>query len=234
MNQILRILGLPVKARLRLLDCWEVSDSVVGKHIVFSASRSTRGAYLEVDQRIVRGEFLDVKTPADAVKFFKRFGPFQRKNSGLNLSFTEVANDVQFAALQYYQSFFRTFIETPVPECFEPDKDAPPGKRLHQTMLHAAPRPIFTVELGHVRYKEHKHPSPYLQQYADDVLSAVYNSIYIDKMAGARGGICEKCEKVFLSYSDRPARFCSKKCGNAARQSERRKKAKLEKGDTNG
>jgi hypothetical protein len=121
------------------------------------------------------------------------------------------------------QHQFREFIETPSPECFERDENASLRTRISQSLFHSGPSPVFTVELGHVRYKGYKHPSPFLQQYADDVFSAVYNSIYIDKMAGARAGICERCEKVFLSHSDRPARFCCKKCGNAFRQSARRK-----------
>jgi hypothetical protein len=234
MNQILRICGLPVKARLRWFDGWKISKRVEGKHLLFSASRSTRGQELEIDQRVVRDKFLAIKTPADASRFFTQFGPFQRMHDASNLSHTEVAHDMQFAALQALQRDFQWFVETPMPECFAQDKKAPSAARAHQALLHYGPRPLFTVELGHVRYKDYKHPSPYLQQYAVDVRSAVYNSIYIEKMAGARGGICEKCEKVFLSYSDRPARYCSKRCGNAARQSERRKRARNNSGGTNG
>jgi hypothetical protein len=239
MNKILRIGGLPVKARHRRLDSWEISERVNGKQIVFSASRSTRGEESEIGQRVVRDAFLGIKTPADALKFFKKFGPFQRQGDSLSLQFKnrlheENAPEVQFASVQILQLDFRKFIETPSPECFQSDINDSIFEKYHRFLLHAAPRPTFTVELGHVRYKDCKFPSPYLQQYSDDVFSAIYTSIYIEKMAGAGGAICGKCDKVFLFYSDKPALFCSRKCGNAARQAQVRARKKAPREVTNG
>ena len=71
-----------------------------------------------------------------------------------------------------------------------------------------------------MRPRETKYPSPFLQQVAIDVESAIYNSIYIEKMAGLRGGICERCDKVFLAKTDKPKRFCGERCAASKRQAD--------------
>jgi hypothetical protein len=221
-NEILRIGGLPVKARLVTTKNWEIVQRKEGKHIWFSAKRSAKDELFEVQQTFVRDEFFSVKTPDEAAAFFRKFGPFQREEGASYRSSTESAIKVQFAALLKYQEWWTEFIKTPSPECFTE------WLGMHEFMVfQIAPKPNFTAEMGHVRKGSTKYPSPYLRQYSYDVATAIHNSIYIEKMAGLRGAICERCEKVFLSNSDRPRRFCTRKCADSARQSAWRKDKRL-------
>lgn len=223
MNQILSISGLPVMARLRRTDSWEVTMRKVGKDLIFSANRSTPGELEEITQSVVRDHFMAVDSPDSALAFFKQHGPFQRQEGATDLSPTERALDVSFATLERHKDLWRSFISDPVPECFQSPATQVTGMDLFaqvDRLLYVTRRsPEFTVELGHVRISgDDKAPSPFLRQVANCVEDAIFNSIYIDKMAGLRGTVCERCGVAFLSDSDKPKRFCTPICANAARQ----------------
>jgi hypothetical protein len=229
MNEILKIAGLPVKARLETTKNWQIAQRQEGRHVWFSAKRRSRGEIWEIQQTFVREQFFSIETPDHAEEFFRSFGPFQRKENASDRTHIETANDVQFSALMKYKEWWTKFIETPSPECFTEWSGW--GQFFAVQCL---PSPSFTVEMGHVRKGATKYPSPYLRQYSYDVRAAVHSSIYIDKMAGLRGAICESCPKVFLSNTDKPRRFCSKKCADRARQKDWRNRNKKPASSVNG
>ena len=120
MNQILKIAQLPVKERLRRLDSWDVDASKQGKHVVFSASRTTRGKEWEISsKRTPMQKFLDIRTSDQALTFFQKFGPFQRVKGATNEQAKEDAipppihndREIPGALPRFHQS-------APVPQCF--------------------------------------------------------------------------------------------------------------------
>ena len=230
MNKVLKIGGLPVKAKLERVNSWKVTMRECGKHVVFSFERDAPGESQELSQRPVREAFMAIDSPVAAFTFFEKYGPFQRKSQEPSRGRTEAAHDVQFAVVQEYQELWRAFIADPAPECFRDrrvDLTSPAAdKEMHELLAIAAhERPRFTVEMGHDSINGTKVPAPFLEQRAFDVETAVYNSIYIDKMAGLKGAMCARdgCQEVFLSDSDKPRRFCTDRCSNAHRQQQYRK-----------
>ncbi len=222
-----------MRAVHRKVNSWRVTQESTGAGVAFLLSRTEHGESFDIAQTVVREAFLAIRNHHDSLAFFEKFGPFSGRTEASDHKQTE-NSECTFATIESYQEDFRKFIETPSPECFQANPDAPLAEKIHQTMFHAGPLPIFTVRLGHVRVNTFKQPSPFLEQVSYDVVSAIYASIYIDKMAGALGGLCQRCEKPFLIHSDRPASFCSKKCGNAARQARKRWLKKQEESEKNG
>jgi len=220
MNEILKIAGAPVKIRLHSTDSWKVTMREEGKHIVFSTSRQSRGNPWALDPHPVRDAFMKIASPEDALALLQEFGPFQRVDPRLPFGSKETARDVQFAVLMKFQKLWREYITMLTPEFVErvsAERELTRDGFFEALMFRGHPLPHATPRLGYVKVHGEKIPAPYLDIVSGDVETAIFDSIYIDKVAGLRGGVCKKCGNTFLVPSDK-REFCKTTCADAYRQ----------------
>ncbi len=206
-----KIGGLPVRASLYSVDAWTVRTLKRNGEPVFSISRAVLPSRIKTNAWTVRDQFMSVDDPKGAAMLLSRFGPLTRANPKLH-SFpaTETAK-LSWADFLRSKSFMLQFMLEKTPECFSVDKVDLMTKGGWDTLLRKASyqSPNFTLQMGHVPSGSGPEPAPYLDLTALDIFSAVYGSIYIDKMRGLAGRVCERedCSNTFLSTDPRK-RFC--------------------------
>ena len=222
----LKIAGLPIKARLYTRDFWTVRAAEDGEETTFTVAGAEVGTEVSINVWAVRERFLGLNGSKQVTAFLKRCGPLQSEPRVSKASTTEVT----LSTIRQYQGWFRDFIrqETPKWKNFHmPGRDF--RENLARNLALNYTSPVFKLEMGHATVKGLKVPAPYLNLEAFDVSEAVYASIYLDKMRGLRGGVCERegCNNTFLTTDPRK-RFCDvipgrTDCGAVVRMRESRR-----------
>ncbi len=229
----LKVSGLPVRARLYVLGTWDFRAARKGKDINFTIERASVGdTSLAINAWTVRERFLSIATWQDALRFVKKHGPFSRADEECGRPSEKETCTFNFESVQKYQESFRHFIEQESPKWldsthFDIHTDEGATGFIRTLTLGGYRSPQFTLEMGHVAIKGRKVPSPFLDLKAQDVWTAVYGSIYIDKMRGLRGIVCQRegCGETFLAGDPRK-RFCSDTCSAYVRVTGKRTAAK--------
>ena len=224
----LKVRGLPVKARLRFRDSWEVTVTEDGPSATLTVFRSKKGGFFTRDIWAIRGKFFELDSAEDARALFRELGPLHGDKDLQEFSSDESEKvDIKLSTVHQYQNWFYQFMREESPgwcsgKSFDMQTNDGAEGFVRELALHKE-LPQFTLLMGHVVIKGKKEPSPFLNLEAVDVFSAVYASIYIDKMRGLSGKVCEResCTKTFIN-SDPRKRFCGDSCSAYVRVTENR------------
>jgi hypothetical protein len=171
----------------------------------------------------------------EAYEFFSDCGPLRREDKELEKrepSQKEITT-VDLATLRQHQRLLKNFMEDEKWYLNEPG--ATPehlSRAFRSAALRGYKSPSFTLKMGYVTTKKDgREPSPFLDYEGEDVYRAVYASIYIDKMRGLRGAVCQRegCGNTFLTTDPRK-RFCDEgrgSCSAAVRMQLRRRAERM-------
>lgn len=218
-----KISGLPVRARLEVLQTWTLTTNQLEPDSSFHWERSEIGnTARQIDAWRVRAGFLAIADIEESEEFFRKHGPFFRTvPDGLPPKAEQCESS--FAMISKYRGWLLAFMtDTKMDwvggkswDVLDPKIADAAGQAM---ALNGFKSPRFTLETGFVPIKQKKRFSPFLAFLGHDVFSAVYASIYIDKMRGFDGRVCkrEECRNTFLAQDPRKE-YCSPNCSALVR-----------------
>jgi CGNR zinc finger protein len=211
---------LPIAALLDVQEEWKVSMSG-GSDPEYSFERTRNVAYRRVDSFDVREDFLNVRTPEDALKFFRHYGPFQitpPKTGSEKKRGPEVRVDpIRWSFIQRTQEDFR--------EALLAD-GIPVEKRWLYDFIFGRP---LTIELwfqavmpatSSRAFKQAASNEDAAIAHCNDVVDALRATVFLTRMGEFKWRRCARpgCDQIFIQNHGRQI-YCGESCARRVAQS---------------
>jgi hypothetical protein len=234
---MLRFGSLSVKARLYILNGWTTTKRDRGDDTEFvSKWKRVDDFHFEAQIHALRQEFFDIKTADDALKFFERFGPY-RINATIPGQ-VGAAEDISLTRIRRLQDVYSSQLLSDPKEwrtqlLFGYESKEVTARTFAFFEMNMLRSPSFTLEMGYVKDAQgRQEPAPFLNLISKDVADALWASVYLEKMMGLSGRICEHCKKAYIVPNRHGGKYCTPECGQNFRtmKSRNAKKDRLKNG----
>ncbi len=209
---------LPVAAVLTVREQWRVSMSKSDDPVFsFVRNRKDVDRRRTVDAFDVRADFLSIRAPGDALRFFERYGPFQfipRSQSATKASEAVRAESWKWSKLQQAQQNFE--------EALLAD-GIPLGKAWLYDFMFSQPLALelpFRAVVPLPSKDANRHVTDGLDDAAiapcADVVDALRASVFISRMGGFQWSRCARkgCGQLFEQTTRRRKLYCSPECAH--------------------
>jgi endogenous inhibitor of DNA gyrase (YacG/DUF329 family) len=199
--------NIPLVPRLTIPRGW--SAVLEGEKFTF-VFKGTKEANLHHDPYTVRKNFLAIKTPAQGLAFFRRYGPFDVR---LGSDFPPVgaqgaARQFSFEELQREQNFYRKVLSDP--RYWQTLACGGMDATMDYFHLQALISPVIKIPLV--------TRTPFLLMESVCVSQAIYATVYLDWIQNLKSIECAECGKIVRQNDQHFLRFCSIRCGNINRK----------------
>ncbi|MHB1959415.1 MAG: hypothetical protein ACYCO5_10330 [Acidobacteriaceae bacterium] len=209
---------LPVVAMLAVREQWQVSMSRSDDPVFsFVRKRKSLDRRRSEDAFNVRRDFLSIRSPEDALRFFERYGPFQflpRSQAATKTSESVRADSWKWSKLQQArQNFEQALLAEGIPV---------EKAWLYEFMF---TRPLilelpFRAVTSLPTKRADSHIADGIEDAAiapcEDVVDALRASIFISRMGGFQWSRCARkgCEQLFEQTTRRRKLYCSPECAH--------------------
>lgn len=209
---------LPVAAVLTVREQWQVSMSKSDDPVfAFVRRRKNPERLRSEDAFDVRDWFLSVRTPEDALRFFKRYGPFQLLAPSPSATKASRAARAQSFKWSYIQDARQNFEEALLAEGIPAEKAWLYDFMFNRPLLLELP---FRAVVPMPSKNADSHTTDGLEDAAiapcEDVVDALRASIFISRMGGFQWSRCARkdCEQLFEQTTRRRKLYCSPRCAH--------------------
>jgi len=207
---------LSIVAPLRVREEWRVSMNQA-RDPEFSFAREKEVAFRAFTFRTedafdVRADFLSIRSPEDALRFFGRYGPFQYKSdktSGTKRDAAALPEHVKWSRIQQAQ---RDFEEALLADGIPISKAWLYQLVFGQPLTLELPFRAVTPELSkHPRWKDDAAIA-----HCDDVIDALRASIFLSRMRGFKWKRCARngCNQLFAQDTKHQKIYCAPECAH--------------------